>query len=659
MKRKVVGLLLALTLSLGVTACTNVAEVKSGSEEGTKTENSAAKTQSDETGSKDDSSKDASQKDDSGEGKTDSGETKESIKERVLFSGYYADVYYGVNEKGEKVSEYRWNEVCDALKERGIELNGYVEAMGDGLFFFRDTENIGSSYVHSVYAIDADAKKNWITNVCTLDENWWTNSVDYYQEKLYVTEESGNHQIKESVYERTADGTFVKVDNPYDAVIQNMQGYNLSLHSPDIGSLDTSCSITRVLEENGFVIGYKDGYFKIAKDGSVTALSGMPSDYRYDIRYDKMGAGFTTYDEASADIAIKGVNFQTGEQVTISGYDSNEGKNILAYKDGKLYYYVYLRDTFVIQKNSVYEYDFTTGKSRLLYTAETTPGATEYLPGINGFTIVSGDAYYIQPIGDQVKWVKRDLSASGSEAVDLGLSIQEKSLFHYGTIAYDTYEERCKGCGIPVVKYYGETFTLDKKYSPAADKINETLKKSLQETIENYQKAGNERDYDTEECEYHKAYPTNYCETDEDEISSVTILKNKYLLVDYSGYWYGGGAHGMPHMNQRVFDLTTGEEKFLKDFYQGSEKDFKKLVATKTKENFLSYSDRDGSPYFAATAEDAYKQAYDSVSLDSTTVLFDEDGIYYYYPPYEMGPYAAGYIYIEISYQELLGRPEL
>ena len=656
MKRKVVGLLMALTLSFSVTACTNVAEVTSDS----KTESSAEKTQSDETGSeKDDPGKDASQKGDSGEGKADAGEKKESIKERVLFSGYYADVYYGVNEKGEKVSEYRWKDVCDALEERGTKLNGYVEAMGDGLFFFRDTENIGSSYVHRVYAMDADAKKNWITNVCTLDENWWTNSVDYYQGKLYVIEESGNLQIKESVYERSADGTFVKVDNPYDAVIQNMQGYNLSLHSPNIGSMDTSCSITRVLEEIGFVIGYKDGYFKFAKDGNVTALSGMPSDYRYDIRYDKMGAGFTTYDEASADIAIKGVNFQTGEQVTISGYDSNEGKSVLAYKDGKLYYYVYLRDTFVIQKNSIYEYDFATGKSRLLYTAETTPGATEFLPGISGFTIVSGDAYYIQPIGDQVKWVKRDLSASGSEAVDLGLSIQEKSLFHYGTIAYDTYEERCKGCGIPIVKYYGETFTLDKQYSPAADKINETLKKRLQEEIENYQKAGNERDYDTEECEYHKAYPTNYCETDEDEISSVTILQNKYLLVDYSGYWYGGGAHGMPHMDEHLFDLTTGEEKFLKDFYQGSEKDFKKLVATKTKEDFLSYFDRDGSPYFAATAEDAYKQAYESVSLDSTTVLFDEDGIYYYYPPYEMGPYAAGYIYIEISYQELLGRPEL
>lgn len=659
MKRKVVGLLLALTLSLSVTACTNVAEVTSGAGETSKTESSAEKTQSETGSEKDDSGKGASGEENSGDGKADSGEKKESIKERVLFSGYYANVYYGVNEKGEKVSEYRWNEVCDALKERGIELNGYVEAMGDGLFFFRDTENFGSSYVHSVYAVDADVDNYWCVNVCTLDENWWTGGIDYYQGKLYVIEESGNHQIKESVYERSTDGTFVKVDNPNGAAIQSMQGYNLLLQSPNFGNMDTSCSITRVLDENGFVIGYKDGYVKIAKDGSVTALSGMPSDYRYNMRYDKMGAGYTEYDEDTMNYAIMGVNFQTGEKVTISALDSNEGKAILGYKDGKLYYYVYPEDTFVIRKNSIYEYDFATGKSRLLYTAETTPGATEYLPGISGFTIVSGDAYFIQLIGDQVKWVKRDLSASGSEAVDLGLSIQEKSLFHYGTIAYDTYEERCKGCGIPIVKYYGETFTLDKQYSPAADKINETLKKRLQEEIENYQKAGNERDYDTEECEYHKAYPTNYCETDEDEISSVTILQNKYLLVDYSGYWYGGGAHGMPHMDEHLFDLTTGEEKFLKDFYQGSEKDFKKLVATKTKEDFLSYSDSDGSPYFAATAEDAYKQAYDSVSLDSTTVLFDEDGIYYYYPPYEMGPYAAGYIYIEISYQELLGRPEL
>ena len=287
MKRKVVGLLMALTLSLGVTACTNVAEVTSDS----KTESSADKTQSDETGSeKDDPGKDASQKDDSGEGKTDSGEKKESIKERVLFSGYYANVYYGVNEKGEKVSEYRWKDVCDAVEERGTKLNGYVEAMGDGLFFFRDTENIGSNYVYSVYAIDADVNNYWCTNVCTLDENWWIGSVDYYQGKLYVTEESGNDQIKETVYERSADGLFVKVDNPYDAVIQSMQGYNLLLNSPNFGNKDVEGCITRSLDEKGFVLGYKDGYYKIAKDGSVSKVTGMPAEYSYSMLYDENGA---------------------------------------------------------------------------------------------------------------------------------------------------------------------------------------------------------------------------------------------------------------------------------------------------------------------------------------------------------------------------------
>ncbi len=136
------------------------------------------------------------------------------------------------------------------------------------------------------------------------------------------------------------------------------------------------------------------------------------------------------------------------------------------------------------------------------------------------------------------------------------------------------------------------------------------------------------------------------------------ILNEKYLTVDYSGYWYAGGAHGMPYMNQRLFDLSTGEEKTLQDFYRGSSKDFKKLIATKTKEDYLSYPENE-SPYFAGDADTVYQQAYDYALLDKGNLIFGKDGIDYYYPPYDMGPYASGYIFIHISYQELLGRPEL
>ena len=86
--------------------------------------------------------------------------------------------------------------------------------------------------------------------------------------------------------------------------------------------------------------------------------------------------------------------------------------------------------------------------------------------------------------------------------------------------------------------------------------------------------------------------------------------------------------------------------------------DFKALVAYKTKEDFLSYSDG-GSPYFSGDADEIFNQAYESASLERGTVDFAEDGIYYYYPPYEMGPYAAGYIDVFITYEELLGREDL
>ena len=95
--------------------------------------------------------------------------------------------------------------------------------------------------------------------------------------------------------------------------------------------------------------------------------------------------------------------------------------------------------------------------------------------------------------------------------------------------------------------------------------------------------------------------------------------------------------------------------KTLADFYDGSDESFRKLVADKTVEDFESY-DEGMSPYFASDSEEIYKQAYESVSLEKCIVTFKNDGIYVSYPPYVMGPYAAGYIDIFISYEELLGR---
>ena len=196
---------------------------------------------------------------------------------------------------------------------------------------------------------------------------------------------------------------------------------------------------------------------------------------------------------------------------------------------------------------------------------------------------------------------------------------------------------------------------LDGKYSKNADKINAALEEILNSEL-SYSNEGDE--YWSSDCSEHQEHPEWYTITDDYTVSAVRIINNKYLAVDMGGYWYAGGAHGMPLRAQHMFDLETGEEKTIVDFYTLSNDDFKALVAYKTKEDFLSYTDGE-SPYFAADADTVFDQAYEYADLDGGTVDFAEDGIYYYYPPYEMGPYAAGYIDVFISYEELLGRKDL
>jgi hypothetical protein len=140
-------------------------------------------------------------------------------------------------------------------------------------------------------------------------------------------------------------------------------------------------------------------------------------------------------------------------------------------------------------------------------------------------------------------------------------------------------------------------------------------------------------------------------------VYDVEILSDRYIAINMSGYWYGGGAHGMPLRDQLLFDLETGKQMTVEDFYTGSEEDFRRLVAEKTKEDYLSY--KNGGPYFAEDADEAYEDAYNYCTLTGGTTEFTSEGMIYYFTPYALGPYAAGFIDILIPYEDLLGRDSL
>lgn len=648
MKRKVVILLLALALSAGVTACTDanknptVSGEESTSESGSQAAESINGTETEPT------KETGSEIDDPG-----TGIPAEVKEENILFNGYYSDRYFCVDGQGNVASEYDWNAVKKGLADKGLNYDAaYVRAVGDGMIFFYQYEDINENWGYRLYAVDVNSlevKMLWESPI-----NWWLNDIDYYQGKLWLFIATNDNVYDELVFVKDDNSfRFHLEEDPVADVIKSLKGYGISLYAPSQGEDYGRCSAARVLDETGFLIGNKDNvYYKITKDGMISRLSAMPNgSYVYIRGYDEAGAIFGDSDYRTGKSIYKAADFATGSIDVF--YGGNDTFTLLTYADGKVYYSLKSDEEYVIGKTSVYQYDVKNRTTTVLYEMESVPGATNIQPGTQNFQVINGQIYYVDLVDGQLGWVKRD-PATGT-VKDLGLTVGEKSAFRYGTVICESHIGRCSNCGIPLEKNYQEEFQLDAKYSAHADKINQVLRGGLQWVLDEKNESEPE---DDEDCQEHLEYPTAWCVSIENEVDGVNILSDKYLAIDYSGYWYGGGAHGMPDQDQRIFDLQTGEEVGLKDFYEGTEEDFKKLVAEKTREDFLSY-DYEMSPYFAESPDEVYEQAYKQAAFDTLQVIFRKNGAYVVYPPYGMGPYASGFIEIYISYQELLGRDHL
>ncbi|MBR3469480.1 MAG: DUF4163 domain-containing protein [Lachnospiraceae bacterium] len=640
MKRKVLGLLMALVLCVGLAACTDA--------KGKESEESKVSQEQTQAGSE------------TGNPSQQGGETVTPAPVYspvvTLFQDSNFGTYYALNTNGDKVAEYDWGEIFNNLKESGATDVSFatIYAAGDGALFTYCYQVNNDIWTYHAYAIDP--KENKMVELMNADEGWWFDGMDYYNGKVYVTAVTEGYQRKEYVFSKKPNSfAFTQEENKYDGVIKGMEGSYVTLYSALVGRSYGTCSITRVLEECGFVIGNKDGkHYRFKMDGTIEVIPGLDKDYLNICGYDAYGMVYYTEDESGLyGLYVK--DLKTGETKAV--YPGSDDFMYLGYEDAMVYYAA-LSDGFVYKTNAVWQYNLRTQKSEKLYEKTTIPGASEVTPGTYLFRVLSGKMYFVDVVGDRLEWVRAIKDGGTVRFENTGMLVAEKNVFRYGTVIYDTFESKCPYCGIYLDKYYGEAFQLDPSYSKMADQINKVLKEDLDSTIKNYKE--NRRELTDEYCEEHLEMPYVYCETVEDEVNNVRIFGDRYLAVDYNSYWYGGGAHGMPFMGQYLFDLTTGDRLYLKDFYTGSERDFKNLVANKTREDFLSYGDDEyGTPYFATDARSLFNEAYENAGIEKSHVEFSEEGIYVIYDPYEMGPFASGFIEIFISYEELLGRPNL
>lgn len=377
------------------------------------------------------------------------------------------------------------------------------------------------------------------------------------------------------------------------------------------------------------------------------------TDYREEDRYDLYDGSLILHDN------------RTGEEQTLFTWnEKSEGKRAIPLKltEDKLYYYQSeeeVEEREVFDRKQIYSYDLETGEESFLYEAGRLAGppVNTITAGVSGFDVYQGKYYFAAMEEDSIGWAVLseeeigETPAEGKAYPGTYLSVwdEKRDFRQYGTAEGIKKTVMSDNYDIDVYEYYQECFQLDPSYEQA-DRINERLKEIWEGDIQYAEnQAAQELSYltgDDELDEYSLSiYPLSY----DNNLNRVEVLGSDYLTVDYSGYEYTGGAHGYPYRSHYLFDLTTGEEKTLADLYQGSEEEFKDIVAQYSVQNWKDNPD----PYFDCDSEDtAYANFHDSASLDML-MRYGTDGIVIEYSPYEYGPYASGYIEVEIPYEAL------
>ena len=142
-------------------------------------------------------------------------------------------------------------------------------------------------------------------------------------------------------------------------------------------------------------------------------------------------------------------------------------------------------------------------------------------------------------------------------------------------IINESYTVTCKKCGKEVYSCFTEIIRLPEDYAEGAPKINEYMQNELYGLQEYFV------DNFALECGSHHGDNIGAYYFDNDAIDSVNVINNKYLTVDISSCCAIGGLSRFFAKNQRIFDLTTGAKLSFKDFFKGSDDEFKKIVKEK------------------------------------------------------------------------------
>ena len=280
-----------------------------------------------------------------------------------------------------------------------------------------------------------------------------------------------------------------------------------------------------------------------------------------------------------------------------------------------------------------------TGDRSVIFEQEQMVGVgAEFSIYLSDIVVKNGYLYYAGAEDYQLYMMRRSL-ANPSEEEKLGEAFYDSDIGEVGTI--QSYYERTYSRTMPDVLLTEtdlEWLQVDEKFA-GADKINRYLEEEQNKNIE-YENGNVEwMEEMIEEYGEDGISHSSYSST----LSEIAYFDGRYVSFCQQEYDYQGGAHGMPLWIGLTFDLETGERLSLPDVIANSEEELNSIVT----EYFAEYINGNPEEFW----EDALDIVRDEICFESDFYL-TEDGIKFYFHPYALSSYAAGFPEVTIPYDE-------
>lgn len=620
MKKRLIMIMISVMLAVSFTACTKE-----------ETGDVAASDENDDETDEDDNDSDDETDDDEGKD-TDKPSKEDPIVnvDRVL--GY--DEYRVYLIDGDMPVQ-----ICDLMGS-----NGYIRSarlIGNYIYVAAYNNDLSRNEL-SVYDCEGNLLDTPYTN-----SNGIYLSVADYKDRVYIDvyDYSSDSYLKSEVLIYDPETKKCSRDNELQDVENRIRESNYTF------LISGENSLLRTLEDfNGRIYARDDNGTIVELDqktgnmmNEVVSISG--SWYVAAVSGDYVWVN--GYNDENQDDYITIYNLKNADKETLYSGSAENRPEVVCGRNGIFYGYNQ-KDAYFHPDRQLFMYNAASRKMDILFEEKEKPGLSGYYysPFMSGVTVTDTDFYYLSAYDNKIGWKRYNFA--DKKVYDTNAFVHEYGWSEFAQVdAKKDIEYYPDNKEKALYKSYLEIVTI-KDSVENADKINKALRDMDDSFIATCNNHTTVDVLDPQDGDYW------YSESNERTLNDIYRIGSHYLLINYDGYDYFGGAHGMPYRVHLLFDLNTGDEISLADLCNMTESSFKNLVAMKTVEDWKS-----GDNYYYNSYEDnpeyqneLFEEAKEYASKDMS-VNYLADGIEVEYPPYYMGPYASGYICVFISYEEM------